>query len=418
MTDRLYYADSYLEKFEARVLAFQGGAARLDRTAFYPTSGGQPYDTGTLGGLRVTDVYADEGGEVWHAVDGVLKPGAQVEGQIDWPRRFDHMQQHAGEHMLAGAIYRRLGGHTIGLHLGAEISTIDVELPGGAMRAAGDVLDEIEDAVNRDIQRDLPIRCWFPSAEQLEALPLRKPPAVRENIRVVLVGDEKGGECVACGGTHPDSAGQIGLVRILDARPSRGKMRVTFVCGMRAIKDARARARAADGAAAKLSVPFERLCEAVDGLLERERAGRAALEREVRAQALSRVDDLLRTAREIAGWRVVTDASEGLGAAALRDLASAITGRGRTAALLESAQPDGSFLIVFARSPGEEPGPGLGEYPSMGRLLSEAVGEAGGKGGGRPDFAQGGAPVSGVAARGAQLFANTVAPDRGTKSEA
>ncbi len=105
----------------------------------------------------MTDVYADEGGEVWHAVDGVLKPGAQVEGQIDWPRRFDHMQQHAGEHMLAGAIYRRLGGHTIGLHLGAEISTIDVELPGGAMRAAGDVLDEIEDAVNRDIQRDLPI---------------------------------------------------------------------------------------------------------------------------------------------------------------------------------------------------------------------------------------------------------------------
>ena len=400
MTDRLYYSDAYLRSFEATVEEYRDGAARLDRTAFYPTSGGQPYDTGVLGGRRVTDVFVDDAGEVWHRVDGPLEPGSRVEGEIDWARRFDHMQQHAGEHMLAGRIFKSLGGFTIGLHLGAEVSTIDVELPGGEMRAPEGVMDEIEDAVNRDIQLDLPIRCWFPSEEEFASLPLRKPPAVKEHIRVVLVGDEKDGECCACGGTHPSSAGQIGLVRVLDAKPSRGKMRVTFVCGMRALRDARLRSKMADRAAALLSSPVEKLPEAVEAALNREREVRAALEKHRLDEAVRKADALWEGTAETGGWRVAADAVDALGADALREMASRLTSRGRTVALLESAQPEGGSLIVFARSEGEG--------PHMGKLLAEAVKSLGGKGGGRPEFAQGGAPSSGAANLGAKLFTREI----------
>ena len=376
MTDRLYYMDSYLQSFEAVVEEYRDGAARLNRTAFYPTSGGQPHDTGVLGGRNVTDVFVDDAGEVWHRVDGPLAPGARVEGEIDWARRFDHMQQHAGEHMLAGHIFKSLGGFTIGLHLGAEISTIDVELPGGGMRVQEGVMDEIEDAVNRDIQRDLPIHCWFPTDEEFASLPMRKPPAVKEHIRVVLVGDAADGECCACGGTHPSSSGQIGLVRVLDARPSRGKMRVTFVCGMRALRDARLRSNMADRAAAILSSPVAKLPEAVEAALVREREARAALERYRLDEAVRMADALWASAAEIGGWRIVADETQGLGADALREMASRLTSRGRTTALLESAQPEGGHLIVFARSEGEG--------PHMGKLLAEVAKTLGGKGGGRP----------------------------------
>jgi alanyl-tRNA synthetase len=328
MTDRLYYENAYLQRFEATVAEYRDGAARLDRTAFYPTSGGQPYDTGVLGGRRVTDVYVDDEGEVWHRVDGPLEPGARVEGAIDWARRFDHMQQHAGEHMLAGRIFKTLGGFTIGLHLGAEVSTIDVELPGGEMRAPEAVMDAIEDAVNRDIQMDLPIRCWFPAEDEFASLPMRKAPTVKEHIRVVLIGDRLDGECVACGGTHPSSAGQIGLVRVLDVRPSRGKMRVTFVCGMRALRDARLRSKMADRAAALLSSKVEMLPEAVEAALNREREAKAALEKYRLDDAVRKADALWESAAETGGWRVAAAAVDGLGADALREMAARLAARG------------------------------------------------------------------------------------------
>ena len=142
------------------------------------------------------------------------------------------MQQHAGDHMIAGAIHRLLGGVTIGLHVGDEVSTIDVAMPGGATHlSAGDVR-RIERDVNEHIQRDVPIRCWFPAPDELRALPLRKPPTVAEHVRVVAIGDD---EMVACGGTHPSSAGQLGLVKIVSATPARGKLRVAFLAGGRAL---------------------------------------------------------------------------------------------------------------------------------------------------------------------------------------
>ena len=232
MTERLYYDDAYLWTFDAAVTAVKNGTrpgewkVTLDRSAFYPTSGGQPFDTGTLAfgkvKARVTEVEADSDGEVWHTVDKEIPAGTAVHGEIDGERRTDHMEQHGGEHMLAGAIWEKLGG--------------------------------TEDTVNARIRLDAPIRCWFPEKEELKKLPLRKAPTVSEHVRIVAMGDF---EMVACGGTHPSSTGRIGSIKIISAIPAKGKVRVSFVCGGRAAKLFQTYMHYADKAGAALSSPVE-----------------------------------------------------------------------------------------------------------------------------------------------------------------
>lgn len=386
MTNRLYYENAYLTEFDAVVLEVRatgrGAELRLDQSAFYPTSGGQPYDTGTLNGLPVREVYVDEGGEVWHLIEGSLTPGQRVRGIIDWARRFDHMQQHGGEHLLAGAVYRLYHGHTIGLHLGAQLSTIDVELPDGAKNITPEQARRLEDLVNGQIQRDAPIRCWFPKPEELAKLPLRKPPTVDHHVRIVAMGDF---ECVACGGTHPSSTGQIGLLKLVDHRPSKGKVRLSFVCGGRAVRDYQARARAVDRAAALLSTGVEQLPEAVERLLSQVKELEATMSRERRQALIGRVPQLLDEAQVLpGGGRVVARCLPGADAEGLRALAARLIEQPDTVALLGGGQAEGPVQLVFARS--------AGLTASMGALMSEAARLAGGKGGGRPDFAQGSAP--------------------------
>ena len=276
MTDRLYYEDAYVWAFDAVVTAVRPGKKSgqwelaLDRSAFYPTSGGQPYDTGTIswpdGEAKVLDVEADRTGEVWHTLDREIPEGTAVHGQIDGVRRTDHMEQHGGEHMLAGAIWEKLGGTTIGLHLGQEDSTIDVTLPGERTHLTEEEIAMLEDTVNERIRLDAPIRCWFPTKEELETLPLRKPPTVAEHIRIVAMGDF---EMVACGGTHPGSTGRIGLIKILNVIPAKGKARISFVCGGRACRVFARYMRCADKAGAALSAPVDKLSRAASDLKAR-----------------------------------------------------------------------------------------------------------------------------------------------------
>ena len=276
MTERLYYEDSYLWEFDAAIVQVRAGKkpgtweAAMDRSAFYPTSGGQPFDTGKLtfegGEANVTDVEADREGVVWHTLDREIPAGTAVHGVIDGVRRTDHMEQHGGEHMLAGAIWEKLQGTTIGLHLGQEDSTIDVALPGERTHLTEDEIRLLEDTVNGRIRLDAPVRCWFPSAEELETLPLRKAPTVSEHVRIVAMGDF---EMVACGGTHPSSTGRIGLLKILSVIPAKGKARVSFVCGARAIAVFQKYMRCADKAGAALSCPVERLSRAASELKSR-----------------------------------------------------------------------------------------------------------------------------------------------------
>ena len=381
MTERLYYNNAYLTEFDAKVLACKERDGRydvlLDRSAFYPTSGGQPFDTGTLGEAHVLDVNVVDG-EVWHTLEHPLEIGQKVHGKIDWPRRFDHMQQHAGDHMIAGALHRLLGGVTIGLHVGDEVSTIDVSMPGGVTRISDEALRQIEMDVNEHIQCDVPIRCWFPTEEELAVLPLRKKPTVTEHVRVVAIGDD---EMVACGGTHPSTAGQIGLVRILSATPARGKMRVAFLAGMRALKDDQRCHDAAHVAAEMLSTGVDQLPGSVSALQDRLRLAEIELGRLRRERLLAQADAMLAGAEILPdGTRLVAGFvdADSMG---LRELVSRLIEQPRVAALLGAAAGD-QAIYVFGRSADVD--------AAMGDLLRESAKPYGGKGGGKPDFAQGG----------------------------
>ncbi len=387
MTERLYYDNSYLTEFDGTVLACveKDGAhhVRLDRSAFYPTSGGQPYDTGTLGEANVRDVYVDETGEVWHALDRPLPVGVSVQGRIDWPRRFDHMQQHAGDHMIASALWRLLGGVTIGLHISHDVSTIDVAMPEGVTRISAEDIRRVEDDVNARIQRDVPVRCWFPEPEELKTLPLRKPPTVSEHVRIVAIGED---EMVACGGTHPSTAGQIGLVKILGVAPARGKMRVTFVAGRRAYDDYRTCFDRAHEAANLLSTGTENLAAHVAALQEALKTAEYELNKLRRDAAIAKLEGEIDVAPTLgSGAKVIARLLDG-DANLVKEAASKLIKRPGIVALLGARLDEDRATFVFARSQDVD--------LNMGQLLSGAAKPLGGKGGGRPDFAQGGGPAA------------------------
>jgi len=372
ITDRLYYDDAYLCEFDARVVALRpDGWVALDRSAFYPTSGGQPYDTGVLetGGetAHVTDVQVLDD-VVWHCVDVPLAEGTRVHGRVDWARRFEHMQQHAADHMLAGAAWELYGGVTIGLHLGQEDSTIDMELPGGRTHLTREETDTLEALVNARVQRDDLIQCWFPSEKELKALPLRKRPTVTEHVRVVAMGDY---EMVACGGTHPSTTGQIGPVKILSCTPARGKMRLCFVAGMRAVRYLQRAVRCANEVAAAVSSDLD---GALDALL-REREAAQTLRRELGVRLTQAALQALRAGKRgnlYAGHLEFADHETLLHAAA------ELIRQPEAIALLSCPRKEGRML-VFAR--------GAAAAPDMAALLRAC----GGRGGGKPDMAQGSA---------------------------
>lgn len=382
MTERLYYDQTYLREFDAEVETCErredGVWLLLDRSAFYPTSGGQPFDTGRLrwrgGQARVTDVECDARG-VWHKLEGECpEQGTAVHGEIDWARRFDHMQQHGGEHMLAGAIWRLYQGRTIGLHLGAEVSSIDVALPDGRTRFADEEIARLEETVNGWIQQDAPCRCWFPTEEELKTLPLRKAPSVKEHVRVVAFGDF---EMCACGGTHPSTSGQVGLVKVVETLPAHGMARVVFVCGMRAVRFAQRIWLAARDAAALLSCGTGELPQAAARLKEQLAQEHAAKEAYRRESALREIAALRSGAERLpGGGRLVAASLPGANRDTLRDAASTLIEEADVYALLCAPDEPGGPLL-FTR--------GAALATDMGALLRAS----GAKGGGRPDFAQG-----------------------------
>ena len=377
MTERLYYDDAYLWTFDAAVTALRNGKRpgeweiTLNRSAFYPTSGGQPFDTGTLSfgktRAKVTDVEADEDGEVWHTTDKEIPVGTAVKGEIDGARRTDHMEQHGGEHMLAGAIWEKLGGTTIGLHLGQTESSIDVSMPEERTRLTEDEITLLEDTVNERIRMDAPIRCWFPAEEELKKLPLRKAPTVTDHIRIVAMGDF---EMVACGGTHPSSTGRIGMIKIVSTIPAKGKIRVSFVCGGRAVKLFQTYMRFADKAGAALSCPVEKLSSAASDLKyrlsEAEKRANKLESREILAQMAA-----AETADDLPGVILcVLQLPETDNRAVAAAVSSYIEDRGK-ALLLAAGE-----RLTFARSSDVK--------IDMNELIKRV-----GRGGGRPDMASG-----------------------------
>ena len=229
-TEKLYYADPFLKEFTATVLDCQAGkngyTVTLDRTAFYPEGGGQPADHGTLDGAAVTDVH-EKNGVIFHNVDRAVEIGKTVTGVIDWARRFDHMQQHSGEHICSGLICGRYGCDNVGFHMGTDIVTIDfnADIP-------WEELLEIEGQANRYIQEDHPIDIQFHRGAELDAIDYRSKKPLEGDVRIVAF---PGADCCACCGTHVLRSGQVGLVKFLSVQKFREGVRIELLCGQRAL---------------------------------------------------------------------------------------------------------------------------------------------------------------------------------------
>ncbi len=382
-TRRLYYDDSFQKEFTARVVYCEvlppdvnsgiTGTAwglMLDRTAFYPTSGGQPNDLGKIGDANVLDVR-DEGEEILHLVD--RKP-SDPEGNccIHWPRRFDHMQQHTGQHLLSAMFHERFGRPTVSFHLGEEVCTIDVRGP----EPSEEVLEGAERAANQIIFDDRPVRIRYGTAEELSRLGVRKEVERSGVLRAIEI---EGVELQPCGGTHVKSTGQIGMVLVRGCTKTRQDWRVEFVGGGRAEQAARRDFRLLREIGEKLScAPEEIVSGTTRALAERDanfKKIRMVLERLANAEAALALQS---AATGSNGLRVVSRVFEDIPSEYLGFFGTAAAKTEKTVALLGLA--DGGD-VLFAQHPAAG--------KDMNALLKQTFEKFGGKGGGTRDFARG-----------------------------
>ncbi len=376
MTDRLYYTDSHLTSFDALVRSCDvvDGRPRvvLDRTAFYPSSGGQPFDTGRLGGQTIVDVIDDDAGEVVHVLSGPLDAGAVVHGEIDWARRLDHMQQHTGQHMLSAAFDRLIGVRTVSFHLGAEASTIDL-----AREVSAAEVDRAEAEANLVVWDDRPVQVRFVTAEEAAELPLRKEPVRGGTLRLVEVPDF---DLSACGGTHVSRTGVVGVIAVAGVERFKGASRVSFVCGGRALRSHGALRDVVLGATRALSVTAPELKGAIERLQSDARDTSKLVRRLQDELAVFRAARLREDAEAIGPHRVVLRAEPELDGGALKGLASAVVeGSGLVVVFTGRGTP---VPVVVARS--------TDVSIDAAALLREIASELGGRGGGTASLAQGG----------------------------
>jgi alanyl-tRNA synthetase len=374
-TRRIYYTDPTRRSFDATVVrAFEHEgrpAVILDQTAFYPTSGGQPFDVGRLGDVSVLDTV-DVDDDVVHVVSEALVVGSAVHGEIDWRRRFDHMQQHTGQHVLSAAFDRLFDNRTVSFHMGADTSTIDV-----VREASADAIERAVDEANRIVWDDRTVAIRFVSAEEASRLPLRKEPVRAGTLRLIEIPDF---DLSACGGTHVSRTGQIGLIAVIANERFKGGSRVTFVCGGRALRALCGYRDAVTGSIGVLSVPPAELPSAIERLQSEGKELRKTVGRLQESLAVHEAAQLLESAMDTGGVRYVIQVIEGWDAHGLRAMASALSRMPRVVAVLISSVTPAA--IVVARSSDTS--------VDASALLRQLIERFGGRGGGKPDLAQGG----------------------------
>jgi alanyl-tRNA synthetase len=371
MTERLYYHDCYLREFRANVIeaADEGRRVYLDRTVFYPTSGGQPFDMGTLGGVAVDEVV-DEDDRIAHVLEAPLKD-AEVAGQIDWARRFDHMQQHTGQHLLSAVLLELFDVPTLSFHMGAVTSTIDVGTPALDPKR----LERVEERCAEICAEARPVAISF--EEATSELGLRKASERTGTLRIVAI---EGLDRSACGGTHVRSTAEIGPLFTRKLEKLRGNVRIEFVCGLRALRQARADFRTLSEISRGLSAPFEDTPALVTGLIEKAKALEKTSERLAGELAKREGRELYAaTALDAGGVRRATQ--RGPIDDATRARAQAFVAGSKSVFLAVCDQPPSLLLAASADS---------GVH--AGNQLKAAVTAAGGRGGGNQALAQGSVP--------------------------
>ena len=365
-TEKLYYADPFLKEFTATVLSCEackdGYKVVLDRTAFYPEGGGQPADHGTLGGAAVTDVH-EKDGVVFHTCEKGVETGETVTGQIHWVRRFDHMQQHSGEHILSGILCADYHCDNVGFHLGADTVTIDYNADISWEQAL-----DAERKANQVIWADRAVEITYPSPEELSALDYRSKKELTGKIRIVTFPEA---DCCACCGTHVLRAGQVGLVKVLSCQKFREGVRLEIVCGRRALDYLGKTYGQARAIGQHLSVKPQDTYAAVERLsqeLSAAKARMADLENEVFAAI----------AKDNEGRGDVVLFQPSMKGDSARRLADAVAHRCSGLAAV-FAGGDGQYAYALVRADGQD----------ISAFVKEMNQALNGRGGGRKGFAQG-----------------------------
>jgi alanyl-tRNA synthetase len=388
VTERLYYHDAYLREFEARVVAIEDAGLRvyLDRTAFYPTSGGQPFDLGTVAGVGVRDVV-DEDERIAHILEAPVTLGS-IEARLDWTRRFDHMQQHTGQHLLSAVLAERYKIPTLSFHMGAEVSTIEL----GAATLADRQISQIEERCAEVVASALPVRVGF--EESSADLELRKAPAREGTLRIISI---EGIDRSACGGTHVRSTSEIGPVFLRKLDKVRGNVRVEFVCGGRGLTQARADFRLLQDISKTLSSPPENAPAMIASLAERLKAAEKNAQRLATGLAILEGTELYSsTAPDADGVRRTTQT--GPIDEAMRARAQAFVAGPKAAFLAVCPNPPSVLLATSADS-------GI----DAGKLVKASVTGVGGRGGGNAGLAQGSVPSAAALER---VIADVAFPSR------
>lgn len=389
MTDRLYYHDSFLYDFDAEVREVAETprpALILDATAFYPTSGGQVFDTGTITAgdakLKVTEVADTEDGRVVHYLEAPvkdIKTGTKIHGQIDASRRRDHMQQHSGQHVLSAAFVRLYDMPTVSFHMADDYCSIDLATP----TLTKEQIESAERMANEIILENRPVGIRFVRREEASTLGLRKIPAAdRNELRIIDIRDW---DLSACGGTHVNQTGQIGCILLRKADKVRQGWRVEFVAGQRAVATARRDFSALTDAAALFSAHIYDVSQQVRNLLDEIRALRKQHEQSQEELAAAQAAALLAETTDANGRKVIVRTFNDRDLAFVKLLAQQLTRQStQVVALLGITSPQPS--LIFAQSPGQA--------FDMGALMKETMVSLGGRGGGSKDMAQGGLPKS------------------------
>lgn len=382
-TEKLYEQDSHLREWEATVLACEtiidGYRVVLDRTAFFPEGGGQLSDGGTIGDVTVWETR-EKDGHIYHFTKEPVPVGAKAKCALDWPRRLDHMQQHTGEHLLSWAFWSLFGVENIGFHMGEETVTIDLSRP-----VTQEEMDAAEEAANRDIWKDLPVRCYVATPAEVEALALRKKTdKVTGDLRIVEI---QGSDICTCCGTHANSTGEVGLVKIIRQEHTKGGSRVQFLCGGRALSDYRLKNRVALEAGAALSVKEGEVPDGIRRLKGELAAQGAALREKGRLLTEVYARDLLATGGEKGRMgRVIVTCQPDLDAKEAKLLLNALTAAPGTGAVVIYPVPgkagaEGRVCYLAGRAPDS-----LADCKYLCDVLN---GLYNGKGGGKAAFAQG-----------------------------
>ncbi|MBA7598564.1 Alanine--tRNA ligase [subsurface metagenome] len=380
MAERLYYEDSYLKEFRAKILKKikidNQPAVVLDETAFYPTSGGQPYDKGVIQDVPVVEVV-EEGDEIIHILEKELKEkiNSEVVGKIDWKRRFDHMQQHLGQHILSGALIKLWNAETVSFHLGEEVCTLDI----AKEKLTEEEAKKAEECANEIIFKNRLVKCYFVGGgEDLKRLNLRKVPEKTEKIRIIEVEDF---DISACGGTHCQATGGVGMIKITKWEKRGEKIRLEFICGRRAWKDYFWKNEVIKNISNKLTIKDSELGEAIDRMLEeRKEIGKELKEFKEKLQDYEALDLLHNCAIKKGNIKVLSKVLEDKTVDEARRLANKITNLEDCVLLFGIKGERANLLLARSEDLNYD----------MNSLIKKACKFIDGRGGGVPNFAQGG----------------------------